>query len=72
MTNAKFKRAARINKTKAVLLTITLHIVIIGGISGYGNGSLSDMLPEKVKTFFGWEEDASALKNTEDEVALRP
>jgi hypothetical protein len=72
MTNAKFKRAARINKTKAVLLTVTLHIVIIGGISGYGNGSISDIVPEKVKTFLGWEEDTPATKNTDDEVALRP
>ncbi len=72
MTNSKFKRAARINKTKAILLTVTLHVIIIGGISGYGNGSLSDMVPEKVKSFIGWEEDTSAVKSTEDEVALRP
>ncbi len=72
MTNSKFERAARLNKAKAFFLTAVLHVVLIGGISTYGDGSLSEMLPEKVKSFLGWEDDMDNSMEQNDEVALRP
>ncbi len=72
MTNKKFERAARLNRAKAILLTLTLHIVLIGGITAYGGGSVSDMVPEKVKNLLGWEEQVKTTENSKSEVAIRP
>lgn len=72
MTNNRFQRAARINKAKAVFLTVALHIVLIAGFASYGDGSVKDMIPEKVKTFLGMDQDTNSAKDNNDEVALRP
>lgn len=72
MTNNKFERAARLNKAKAIFLTAAVHIVLIGGIATYGGDSIADMVPEKVKSFFGWEQATAKPMEENDEVALRP
>lgn len=72
MTNDKFERAARINKTKAFFLTVALHIMLIAGISSYGKGSVADLVPDKVKSLLGWEQNADQTQDKNDEVALRP
>lgn len=55
--NYKFERRARINKVKAFLLTVSLHVILIGGVSMYGDGNASDLIPQKIKTFLGMEEE---------------
>lgn len=72
MTNRKFERAARINKTKAFLLTAALHVVLIGGIASYGEGSFADYVPGKVKDLLGWDQPVDDMKNNDEEVAMRP
>ena len=72
MTNDKFERAARSNKTKAFFLTVALHVILIGGISSYGKGSVADLVPDKVKSLLGWEQNSDQAKDKNDEVALRP
>ena len=52
----KFEKAARINKMKAFVLTVALHVILIGGFTMQSDKSLTDILPEKVKTFLGMEE----------------
>ncbi len=72
MTNSKFEKAARLNKAKAVLLTIALHIVLIGGFAAYGNNSLTDLIPQKVKSFLGMDEHSGPSLEENKEVAIRP
>lgn len=56
--NYKFEKRARINKVKAFSLTVALHVILIGGISMYGDGNASDLIPQKIKTFLGMEKEA--------------
>ena len=68
--NYKFERAARVNKMKAFVLTVGLHVILIGGFTMQSDQSITEMLPEKVKTFLGIEADvtenpvATTKKNT--------
>jgi hypothetical protein len=72
MTNNKFEKAARFNKAKAVFLTAALHIVLIGGFASYGNNTLSDLIPQKVKSFLGMDDNSENNLNNNEEVAIRP
>jgi hypothetical protein len=72
MTNNKFEKAARFNKAKAVFLTAALHIVLIGGFASYGDNTISDLIPEKVKFFLGMDENSESNLDKKEEVAIRP
>jgi hypothetical protein len=72
MTNNKFEKAARVNKAKAILLTVALHIVLIGGFAAYGNNSITDLIPQKVKSFLGMDENSAPNLEQKEAVAIRP
>ena len=57
--NYKFEKRVRITKVKAFVLTIALHIVLIGGFTMQSDGNISNILPQKVKTFLGMDKEVT-------------
>jgi hypothetical protein len=50
MNERRFKRAAQLNRTKAVFLTILFHIVLIGGIAIATGADWKELVPDFLKT----------------------
>jgi hypothetical protein len=67
MTNHRFKKAARKNRTKALFFTILFHVALLGGIA-YSTGSdVKAYLPDGLLEMMGMEKQEVAL-----EEAVRP
>lgn len=58
MTNYRFERAARRNRSKALWFTLFFHALLLGGLFFAGSGKLKSSLPEPVKEFLGLQESA--------------
>ncbi len=55
MTNYRFERTARRNRSKALILTLLFHAILLGGLLLAGNEELKSSLPEPVRELMGWE-----------------
>jgi hypothetical protein len=49
MNKRRFKRAAQLNRTKAIFLTIVFHIVLIGGIAIATGADWKQYMPDFLK-----------------------
>lgn len=52
MRNDRSNRSARVNRRKAIFLTVLFHIVLIGGLTIGTNGELIDLVPDFVLEWF--------------------
>lgn len=55
MNTRKFQKTARINRFKAILITIGFHVALIAALSGEMDTSLTEYLPDLVKEWMGME-----------------
>ena len=55
MINYRFERAARRNRSKALILTLLFHAVLLGGLLLAGNEDARTSLPDPVRQLLGWE-----------------
>lgn len=58
MNHYKFERAARRRRSKAMMLTILIHLLLLAGIAYSGNVKLSEILPENIQQMIGVETPA--------------
>ncbi len=72
MQNRKFKRAARINRTKAFFITLIFHVIAIGAFMNEdAYAELARWLPDMVTEWMGWEVEPEESVQDEENL-LRP
>ena len=64
MNTRKFQKTARINRFKAILITIGFHIALIAVLSGGMETSITDYLPDFVKEWMGMEATTEIVEQT--------
>jgi|GEM_PF-3153941 len=53
MNNYQFERAARRRRSKAMMLTVLIYLLLLAGIAYSGNVKLSEILPDKIQQMIG-------------------
>jgi hypothetical protein len=66
MTNPKFKRAAQLNRTKAILFTAAFHILLFGAITSGADMKVESFLPDVVKEWIGINENVEQVAQEEE------
>lgn len=72
MQNRKFKRAALLNRTKAILFTVVFHLAAIGlFMNDRAYAKVAQLLPDTVTEWLGWEKEP-AQEASEEKDLLKP
>ena len=66
MTNPRFKRAERLNRTKAVLFTVAFHVLLFGAITFGTDTEVESFLPDVVKEWIGMDIESEQVAQEEE------
>ena len=68
MTNRRFKRAAQLNRTKAVFFTVAFHIAFLGGIAYSTNADYESYMPDVVKKWLNIDVEENGVAQESEAV----
>ncbi|MCG8327939.1 MAG: hypothetical protein MI974_09660 [Chitinophagales bacterium] len=70
MTNRRFKRAAQLNRTKAVFFTVAFHVMLLGGIAYSTDADYESYMPDVVKEWLNIDIEENEVAQKDE--AIRP